>query len=190
MGFNETKCNNIDRQKQICNFKHTEETKTLYQVKNKINSLWRHLKLTNKKTSQRFFVSLSKTCYFPGTCSFPCCYSVPQCETKFHNMVHPFGLNIACGIMTTAGWHIHRTENDGMGDRPGLPILMDNRLTYLILTDICLPPNLQGQEAMVYSPSIWQQYLSRAVCWLWGTHCGSSGQNQRKWEECFIKIWS
>jgi hypothetical protein len=25
--------------KQICNFKHTEETKTLYQVKNKINSL-------------------------------------------------------------------------------------------------------------------------------------------------------
>jgi hypothetical protein len=25
MGFNETRCNNIDRQKQICNFKHTEE---------------------------------------------------------------------------------------------------------------------------------------------------------------------
>jgi hypothetical protein len=30
MGFNETKCNNIDRQKQICNFKHTEEKQKLF----------------------------------------------------------------------------------------------------------------------------------------------------------------
>jgi hypothetical protein len=64
-----------------------QRNKTRYQVKNKnkFSLLWRRLKLKQNKTTQRIFVSFSKTC-FSRTCSFPllyilCTYNVKQ---KFH----------------------------------------------------------------------------------------------------------
>jgi hypothetical protein len=72
MGFNETRCNNIDRQKQICNFKHTEKH-SLPRWKTKINSRCSEVKLKQKQTTQRFLFSLSKTCSFLGLVHFLYC---------------------------------------------------------------------------------------------------------------------